>query len=100
RDRRAAGGTDAYEVTAVRVVARRRELGAVRLEERLGAAPVLRAPHALRALEDRARGRRIRVGDDRRVEVRPLRTACDLAGDDDPLVGRAVLEVGVVVLPE
>ena len=72
RQIRGPGRPDLDEVTAVGVVEGGRELGAVRLEIRLVAAPVLRPPDRLRALEDRARGRRVRVGDDRRVEERAL----------------------------
>ena len=102
RDRqvRRPGGPDAHEVAAAGCRAGRRELGAVRLEICLVAAPVLRAPDALRALEDRPGARRIRVGDDRRVEVRALRAARDRRRDDDPLRRVAVLEVRVVELPE
>ena len=69
---RCPGGPDPLEVAAARVCGRRRELGAVRLEEVAATTPVLGAPDALRALEDRARSRRVRIGDHRRVELRAL----------------------------
>ena len=68
-------GTDLDEVTAVRIGPRSGELGAVGFQERLVSAPILRSPDALRALENRAGARGIRIGDDWRVEVRSFRAA-------------------------
>src|SRR5205823_5443892 len=62
-------------------------------------APVLGPPDGERPLEDRARPRRIRVGDDRRIEERALRAGEDRSRDDYPLVGIAAAEVRVVRLP-
>ena len=62
------------------------------------ATPVLRPPDGERTLEDRARLGRVRIGDDRRVEVRSLRAGEDRRRDDHPLRRVAVPEVRIVCL--
>ena len=64
---------DDHEVAAAGLGRGLGELLAVGLEVGLVTAPVLGPPDGERPLEDRARPRRIRVGDDRRIEERALR---------------------------
>src|SRR5213076_353897 len=87
---------DDDEVTAPRLVARSRELRAVRFEECLVTPPVPRPPHALLAQEDRPGNEGVR--DDRLVECRGL--GKQRAGDNDPLARIAVLEVRIRVICE
>ena len=68
---------DPYEIPARRFGCRGRELGAVRFEKVARTSPILRAPDAVRPLENCAAVCRMRVGRDRRIEVRSLRTRND-----------------------
>src|SRR4029077_8828505 len=66
--------------------------------ERLAAAPVLGSPNVSRTLKDRARRRTGRIGNDRRIEERRLRTRKDRSAKNDPRERVAVLEIAVVRL--
>ena len=96
---RGASGPNPDEVTATSFCGACREFRAVRFEQCGIAAPVLRAPDRERTLEDRSSHRRVRVGDDRRVEERRLGTRQDRRRDNHPLRRVAAAEVRIVGLP-
>ena len=87
--------TNPHEIAAGRIRCRGRKLRAIRLEVVSRTAPILRAPDAVRALEDRAPSCRMRVVDDRGIEVRPLGAGHDRTGRHDPLGRVAVAEVHI-----